>query len=90
MADEPKPKRKWVAKKDFKPGGEKGKLHRELGIPEGQKIPDDRLNAAANSSNPEVKRDAIRAKTMKGWHHTGHKPTSTGDRMARMYTRKKG
>jgi hypothetical protein len=63
-----KPKR-WVPKKDFKPGGEKGKLHRELGIPEGQKIPSARLNAAARSDDPEIRRDAIRAKTMKGWRH---------------------
>ena len=54
-------------RKAFKPGGSKGKLHRELGIPEGEKIPAKRLEAAAHSSNPEVKRDAIRAKTMKGW-----------------------
>lgn len=60
-------------KKGWKPGGEKGKLHRELGIPEGEKIPKRRLHAAANSSNPEVKRDAIRAETMEGWNHSGKK-----------------
>lgn len=53
--------------KDFKPGGHKGKLHRELGIPEGQKIPAKRLAKAARSKNPEVKRDAKRAETMKKW-----------------------
>jgi len=62
-------KPKYVKKEDFHPGGEKGKLHRELGIPEGKKIPRDRLNAAARSDNPEIKRDAIRAKTMEGWRH---------------------
>ena len=56
-------------KKAFNPGGQKGKLHRELGVPEGQKIPSGRLASAANSSNPEVKRDAIRAQTMKQWKH---------------------
>ena len=55
----------------WKPGGEKGKLHRELGIPEGEKIPEGRLAAAARSDNPEVRRDAIRAQTMKKWHHGG-------------------
>lgn len=60
-------RKKWVPKKDFKPGGEKGKLHRELGIPEGEKIPADRLEKAAHSKNTEVRRDAIRAKTMKTW-----------------------
>lgn len=53
--------------KAFNPGGSKGKLHRELGVPEGKKIPAKRLNAAAKSSNPEVRRDAIRAKTMEKW-----------------------
>lgn len=67
-------------KKGWKPGGEKGKLHRELGIPEGQKIPAKRLHAAENSSNPEVKRDAIRAKTMEGWKHTGKRQALYGDK----------
>lgn len=66
-------KKGWVPKKDFHPGGEKGKLHRELGIAEGKKIPADRLEAATRSRNPEVRRDAIRAKTMKGWNHKGHR-----------------
>jgi hypothetical protein len=53
--------------KGFHPGGQKGKLHRELGIPVGQKIPAARLRAATHSKNPEIRRDAIRAETMKGW-----------------------
>jgi len=57
--------------KPFKPGGSKGKLHRELGVPEGEKIPAKRLAAATRSKNPEVRRDAIRAETMKSWHHGG-------------------
>lgn len=59
--------------KKFNPGGQKGKLHRELGVPVGQKIPPAKLAAAQNSRNPEIKRDAIRAKTMEGWNHSGHK-----------------
>ena len=55
--------------KGFHPGGEKGKLHREMGIPEGDKIPKDKLAAAARSSDPEKRRDAIRAETMAKWHH---------------------
>lgn len=64
-----------MAKKtaDFHPGGHKGKLHRELGIPEGQKIPAARLSSAAKSSNREVRNDAIRAQTMKKWKHPGGK-----------------
>ncbi len=67
-------KKRWVKKEDFHPGGEKGKLHRELGIPEDQKIPADRLEAATHSRNPEVRRDAIRAETMKKWHHGKRSP----------------
>lgn len=77
-----------VAKKAWKPGGQKGKLHRELGIPEGEKIPADRLAAAQRSDDPEVKRDAIRAKTMEGWHHGGAHKSGTRKRMP--YTHKRG
>ena len=59
--------------KQWKPGGRKGKLHDELHIPEDQKIPAKRLEQAAHSKNPEVRRDAIRAKTMEGWKHGGAK-----------------
>lgn len=68
MADEPK-KRGWRKREDFKPGGERGKLHREIGVPEGEKIPAAKLKAAEHSDNPEIKRDAIRARTMEGWSH---------------------
>lgn len=58
--------------KSFKPGGQKGKLHRELGIKPTAKIPAARLAAAEHSSKPAVRRDAIRAHTMEGWAHKGH------------------
>ena len=80
MPDKP---RKWVPTKDFHPGGQKGKLHRELGVPPGQKIPAARLQAAAHSSNPEVRRDAIRAETMKKWHHGG--PRKSAGRYGGLY-----
>jgi len=67
-----KRKAKYVPKKDFRPGGQKGKLHRELGIKEGAKIPAARLSAAMHSPNREVRDDAIRAHTMEGWHHGAH------------------
>ncbi len=51
----------------FNPGGHKGKLHRELGIPEGEKIPASRLEAATHSRDREIRNDAIRAETMKKW-----------------------
>lgn len=59
---------------DFHPGGSPGKLHREMHIPEGEKIPAGRLQQATRSRDPEVRRDAIRAETMKHWGHgrSGH------------------
>ena len=63
---------------NFHPGGEKGKLHREMGIPVGEKIPAGKLRSATHSSNPEIRRDAIRAETMKKWHHTGPKGRGRG------------
>jgi len=65
--------KKWVKKADFHPGGEKGKLHRELGVPEGEKIPPAKLASALHSKDTETRNDAIRAKTMMGWRHTGPK-----------------
>lgn len=72
---ENKPKR-WTPKAKFHPGGHKGKLHHELGVPEGEKIPAAKLEAAKHSRNTEVRNDAIRAETMKGWHHGGKKRKS--------------
>lgn len=40
-----------------------GALHEELGVPEGQKIPKKKLAAAADSSNPTLKRRAVLAET---------------------------
>jgi hypothetical protein len=54
---------------EFHPGGEKGKLHRELGVPEDTKIPRARLRSAEHSRNREIRDDAIRADTMAKWHH---------------------
>lgn len=63
--------------KPFKPGGTPGKLHRALGIPVSQKIPAARLASAARSPNASVRNMAIRAETMKGWHH-GAKAKGSG------------
>lgn len=43
----------------------KGKLHKELGVPEGNKIPAKKLNKAAKSSNPTLKKEAVLARTAK-------------------------
>ena len=47
----------------------KGGLHRALGVPEGQKIPADKLEKARNSSNAHIARMANFAHTMAGWKH---------------------
>jgi hypothetical protein len=46
-----------------------GKLHRALHIPEGQRIPAARLNAAKHSRNPDVRRMASLAQTFKNSKH---------------------
>ena len=56
----------------FRPGGEKGKLHRELGISTSDKIPLGRLREAMHSKNREIRDDAIRANTMSHWAKKGH------------------
>lgn len=39
-------KKKWIQKTKMK----KGKLHRKLGVPEGEKIPQEKLSAAYNKA----------------------------------------
>ena len=42
-------------------------LHRELGVPQGKKIPAAKLSKAAHSSNPTERKRANLAKTLKGF-----------------------
>lgn len=42
-----------------------GKLHRELGVPQGEKIPAKKLAKAEHSKNPTIRREANLAKTLK-------------------------
>lgn len=42
-----------------------GKLHRELGVPEGKKIPAKKLSKAEHSKNPTIRREANLAHTLK-------------------------
>lgn len=51
----------WIAGAIKKPGA----LHKQLGVPEGQKIPPAKLNAAAHSDNPTLAKRANLAKTLK-------------------------
>jgi len=46
----------------------KGKLHRELGIPQGEKIPGKKLTRAEHSRNPTIRKEANLAKTLKSFH----------------------
>ena len=67
----------------------KGALHRHLGIPEGEKIPEEKLRAAASSSNPKVAKEANLAMTLKGFHHKkkeeSHNPVSASAARKKMY-----
>lgn len=54
--------KKWIAK--ALPKSSKGKLHRELGVPEGEKIPAKKLAKAAKSSSPKIRKQVALAKTL--------------------------
>ncbi len=47
----------------------KGGLHRALGVPEGEKIPKSKVEAASRSKNAHVAKMANFAKTMSGFKH---------------------
>ena len=53
---------KWIQKAV---GKHPGKLHRELGVPEGKKIPAKKMAKAAKSKNPTIRKEADLAKTLK-------------------------
>jgi hypothetical protein len=55
-------KKKWIQAMHMK----KGALHRELGVPEGRKIPAKKLAKAAKSSNPKLAKRAVLARTLRG------------------------
>ena len=57
--------KKWIANATKN----KGKLHRNLGVPEGEKIPAEKLAAAKHSKNPTIKREAALAHILMGMHH---------------------
>lgn len=55
-------KRKWMAKAF---GKHPGKLHRELHVPEGEKIPEAELREAEHSHDPVLRKEAVLAETGK-------------------------
>lgn len=46
----------------------KGALHRNLGVPQGEKIPAKKLQAAAKSTNSRIAKEAALAKTLTSFH----------------------
>ena len=46
-----------------------GKLHRALGVPEGDKIPEKKLKKAEHSKNLTLRREANLAETLKKLRH---------------------
>ncbi len=55
--------KKWIQKAIKKPGA----LRESLGVKEGQKIPEAKLEAATHSKNPTTRARANLAKTLKGF-----------------------
>ena len=45
-----------------------GKLHRELGVPQGETIPAKKMAKALKSKNPTIKKEAVLARTLKKMH----------------------
>ncbi len=60
--------KKWIAAMHMK----KGALHKQLGVPQGQKIPASKLESAASKGGVLGKRARL-AQTLKGFHHGGKK-----------------
>ena len=56
--------KKWIKGAIRHPGA----LHRDLGVPQGEKIPAKKLAAATHSDNPTIRKRAALAKTLKGMH----------------------
>lgn len=46
----------------------KGKLHRALGVPQGQKIPASKIAAAKNSGSPSLRKQATFAQNAAKWN----------------------
>jgi hypothetical protein len=55
----------WIKNAIKRPGA----LHRALGVPEGEKIPAEKLRKAKHSKNARIRREANLAETLKGMHH---------------------
>ncbi len=54
-------KKKWIQKAVSKG---KGNLHKNLGVPQGEKIPAKKMAKAAKSKNPKIRKEVALAKTL--------------------------
>jgi hypothetical protein len=81
MSGSTKPK-KWIKSAV----SNKGALHRHLNVPEGEKIPEEKLRAALHSKNPTIRKEAALAATLKGFKkHSEPKKKTASERMSKMY-----
>ena len=55
--------KKWI--QEAIPKSHRGALHKELGVPEGKKIPEKKLIKAEHSKNPKLAKRARLAQTLK-------------------------
>lgn len=67
-------KKKWIAGSVAEG---KGALHRHLNVPEGEKIPEEKLNEAMHSKDGKIRKEANLAKTLKKFHPAAKKKTGT-------------
>ena len=58
-----------MAKKIVIKPSRKGLLHKDLGVPAGDKIPPGKLNAALDSASAAVRKRANFAKNASRWNH---------------------
>lgn len=65
-------KKKFIRKAIKKPGA----LHKQLGVPEDEKIPKSKLRAAAKKGNTKLAKRARLALTLEKLPHRGRKSTS--------------
>ena len=63
----------------------KGALHRHLGVKEGEKIPEEKLEKAAHSKDTKIRKEASLAMTLKGMHHKGKEKKKGSSLMKKMY-----
>ncbi len=68
--------RKFIRKAIKKPGA----LHRELGVPQDEKIPKSKLRAAAKKGNTKLAKRARLALTLEKLPHPGRKSSSSRSR----------